>query len=241
MCYNIHCNFYIMPNSHVSHPFSFCRNPTLKEVWGCHSHSRKWDLGVLRDSQKFRTQLQGLKHLALKHFLYLWKGLEVQMSKMALHETFGHLQHKLWSKEESGVKLVVWLPTTKSWESTRLWCVQAKCDTLLESSRGELQLWFRPHPDLSSGWEVMCVQTPESPNQDRFGTPLWESQEKEPFGCNCGKELQIILYGGRWWLPSSSGHGESSESKVACALSQHQKGAKWVLTNLLVGFGCRTI
>ncbi len=28
----------------------FCRNPTLREVWGRHSHSRKWDLGVLRDS-----------------------------------------------------------------------------------------------------------------------------------------------------------------------------------------------
>jgi hypothetical protein len=34
-----------------------CRNPTLREVWGCHSHSRKWDLGVPWDSQKFRTQL----------------------------------------------------------------------------------------------------------------------------------------------------------------------------------------
>jgi hypothetical protein len=47
-------------------------------------------------------------------------------------------------------------------------------------------------------------------------------------------------YGGRWWLPPSSGRGESSESKVARGLSQHWKGAEWVLTNLLVGFGCRT-
>jgi hypothetical protein len=41
------------------------------------------------------------------------------MSKMASHEPFGHLQHKLWSKEGSGVKLAVWLSTTKSRESTR--------------------------------------------------------------------------------------------------------------------------
>jgi hypothetical protein len=36
-----------------------CCNPTLREVWGRHSHSQKWDLGVLRDSQKFRTKLRG--------------------------------------------------------------------------------------------------------------------------------------------------------------------------------------
>jgi hypothetical protein len=54
-----------------------CRNPTLREVWGRHSHSRKWDLGVFWDSRKLKTQLQGTKHLALKCSLYHWKGLEV--------------------------------------------------------------------------------------------------------------------------------------------------------------------
>jgi len=44
------------------------------------------------------------------------------MSKMALHEPFGHLQHKLWQKERPRVKLAVWLPTTKSRESTRPRC-----------------------------------------------------------------------------------------------------------------------
>jgi hypothetical protein len=38
---------------------------------------------------------------------------------MASHEPLRHLQHKLWSKEGSGVKLAIWLPITKSWESTR--------------------------------------------------------------------------------------------------------------------------
>jgi len=49
--------------------------------------------------------------------------------------------------------------------------------------------------------------------------PFWESQEKVSFGCKCGEEMQRILYGGRWWLPPSSGRGESSESKVARDLS----------------------
>ncbi len=56
------------------------------------------------------------------------------MSKMASHEPFGHLQHKLWSKEGPRVKLAVWLLTTKSRESTWSRCVQVECDTPLESS-----------------------------------------------------------------------------------------------------------
>jgi hypothetical protein len=37
---------------------------------------------------------------------------------MASHEPFGHLQLKLWAKEGPGVKLTIWLLTTKSQEST---------------------------------------------------------------------------------------------------------------------------
>jgi len=65
----------------------------------------------------------------------------------------------------------------------------------------------------------MIAQSPGSPNWDSFGTSLWESWEKEPFGYKCDIKLQRILYGGRWWLPPSPGHGESSESKVARGLS----------------------
>jgi hypothetical protein len=61
---------------------------------------------------------------------------------MASYEPFGHLQHKLWSKKRPGVKLAVWLPTTKSRESTRFRCMQVKCDMPLKISQGELQLWL---------------------------------------------------------------------------------------------------
>jgi hypothetical protein len=89
----------------------------------------------------------------------------------------------------------------KGRESTRLRCVQMKCDTSLERSQGELQLWIRPRPDPSLGWEVMNAQSLESSDQDSFGTTLWESWGKKSFGCKCNGELQRILYGGRWWLP----------------------------------------
>jgi hypothetical protein len=55
----------------------------------------------------------------------------------------------------------------------------------------------------------MSVQSPKTLTRDSFRTPTWESREKEPFGCGLGGELQSILYGGKWWLPSSSGRGES--------------------------------
>jgi len=138
---------------------------------------------------------------------------------MASHEPFEHLQHKLWQKEGSKVKLIVWLPTTKSRESTQPWGVQVECDTPLESSQGELQVCFRPHPNQRSEKRVMNSQSPESPNQDNFGIPPWESRDKKPFGCECRGVTQRILYGGRWWLPLNSGCGESCESRVARGLT----------------------
>jgi len=154
------------------------------------------------------------------------------MSKMASHDPFGHLQPKLWAKEGPGVKLAVWLPTTKSRESTSSQRLQKEFDGALESCRGELKLWFRPHSNRRSGPGDMSAQSPGSPTRDNFRTPPWESREKVPFGCGSRGVTQRIIYRGRWWLPPSPGRGESSESKVTRGLSQHQKGAKWVLTNL---------
>jgi hypothetical protein len=85
------------------------------------------------------------------------------MSKMGSHGSFGHLKHKLWAKERPGVKLAVWLPTTKSWESTWFPCVQAMCDILLESSRWGLQLCLRPHCDRRFAQEVVRPQSRGSP------------------------------------------------------------------------------
>jgi len=65
----------------------------------------------------------------------------------------------------------------------------------------------------------MIAQSPGSLNRDSFGTPPWEFRDKKPFGCGCRGKAQNILYGGRWWLPLSLGHGESNESKVARGLS----------------------
>jgi hypothetical protein len=136
---------------------------------------------------------------------------------MPSHWSFGHLQPKLLAKEGPGVKLAVWLPITKSREST--------------SSRPlnwESATWR--WKDLDEGYNFgldlvairLCSRelwAPKVPRlqlgqfRDNFGTPTWESLEKEPFGCSPRNVAQRILYGGRWWLPSSPGRGESCVSK----------------------------
>jgi len=98
---------------------------TLKSARECermNPHTPKWaptlGVGVPMDSQIFRERFQGSKPIGLKIFLYHWKAIETWMSTMGLHDLFGHLKHKLWPKEKSGVKLAIWLLTTKSQEST---------------------------------------------------------------------------------------------------------------------------
>jgi hypothetical protein len=83
----------------------------------------------------------------------------------------------------------------------------------LESSQGELQLWFWPHSNRRLELGDMSPQSLKTPTRDSFGTLPWESREKEPFGCSLRWKLHRILYGGRWWLPPSLGRGESSVSK----------------------------
>jgi hypothetical protein len=52
----------------------------------------------------------------------------------------------------------------------------------LESFQRELQDWFRARPGRRSRQKVMMAQSLGSPNRDSFGTPLWESRDKEPLG-----------------------------------------------------------
>jgi hypothetical protein len=90
---------------------------------------------------------------------------------MGFHDSFGHLKHKLWPKKRSGVKLSVWLPTIKSWESTWFSSVQAACNIPLKSFWQGLQLSFRPHCNQRSACEVMRPQSYKSPNCGKLGSP----------------------------------------------------------------------
>jgi hypothetical protein len=95
-------------------------------------------------------------------------------------------------------------PNVYRWSATHCWKAldegyKFTLDLVLIRGQGE-KLWAP---------KVSIVQT-----EIISGTPLWESREKVPSECKCSGETQRILYGGRWWLPPTSGHGESNESKV---------------------------
>jgi hypothetical protein len=100
------------------------------------------------------------------------------MSKMVLHGSFGYLKHKLWPKERSGVKLLIWPLTTKSRESPQFPCVEVAFHILLKSSWQGLQLCFRPHLNQRSAHKIMGLQSHGSPNFGNFAIPTWESRDK---------------------------------------------------------------
>jgi hypothetical protein len=196
-----------------------CHNPVFGRKWGWHSHSLKWGLGSPPGLPKLQSSIVGVKTLRLEVFFISLKSYQSVDVENGLAWAIWTFAVQVMGKRRVGSQMLVWLPTTKSWESTRPRCVQRERNTPLKKFQGELQVFFRPHPNRRSEQRVMTSQSPKSPNQDSFGIPPWESRDKKPFGCGCRGELQRILYGGRWWLPPSLGHDESCESRVARGLS----------------------
>jgi len=152
--------------------------PLWGQVWKCNSHSQKWKNGL----PKIQKTIWGVKSPCISAFFISMERFWSVDAQMASHRSFGHLQPKLWAKEGLGVKLSIWLPTTKSQESTSFRHRLKECNTVLESSQRELQLWFRPHPDSSSGWRVMSIQSPRTLTQDC----------RNPTLAKCGGEAQHL-------------------------------------------------
>jgi hypothetical protein len=115
------------------------------------------------------------------------------MSKVGLHDPFGHLKLKWWPKEGPGVKLAIRFVTFKSRESTWFPCVQVVCDIPLESSRWGLQLCLSLHLNRTFVHKIMGPQSCESRNIGNFETPIWKSWDKMPFRCGPRGEAQSIL------------------------------------------------
>jgi hypothetical protein len=161
---------------------------------------------------------------------------------MASHWPFGHLQAKLWAKEGPGIKLAIWLPTTKSLKSTSSRHPIEECDTSLERSRRGLQLWFRPRcdPTLQSG--VMSSQSPGTP----IGTVLGQFRDSN---------LRVPGKRAIWMWPRRRAAENTIRGKVVASPESGPWWVKWVqmpmacpntqrcsrmLTNLLwLVFGCR--
>jgi hypothetical protein len=76
------------------------------------------------------------------------------MFKMSSHDPFGYLKHKLWTNEGSGIKLPIWLLTTKSLESpqfTYIGIFLMKATTLLQTS-SQSEVYTKSY-ELPKSWE----------------------------------------------------------------------------------------
>jgi hypothetical protein len=124
---------------------------------------------------------------------------------MPSHWPFGHLQPKLWAKEGPGVKLAVWLPTTKSREWTSSQRRLEEYDTALESSWRELQLWFRTCPNPSSGRGVMAVQSSGSPAGTISGLHFGSPNKMCHLDVASATSRKEYYRGVRWWLTPEFG------------------------------------
>jgi hypothetical protein len=161
------------------------------------THTPKWTpiLGVKIPmySQFFRERFQRSKPIRLKSSLYHWKAIKTYMSEMGSHDPFKHLKHKLWPKERLGIKLPIWLPTTKSQESTQFPCGQVAYDIPLEIFWRELQLCYRSHLNQRSVHKVMGPQSFGNPNFGNSRLPFGSPRTKMSFGCGPCGEAQSIL------------------------------------------------
>jgi len=137
------------------------------------------------------------------------------MFKMGSHNPFGNLKHKLGPKEGPGVKLTIWLLSTKSQESPQFPCVEVACDIPLESFWRELKLCFKPHLNRRFTHKVMGPQSHQNPNCENFGTPTWESRDKIDIWVLVLWQATKYTMRGRWWLPPSLGCGEFCDFEFA--------------------------
>jgi hypothetical protein len=93
---------------------------------------------VPMDSRIFIKRLQGSKFIGLNSSLYNWKALGTWISELGFRDPFKQLKQKLWPHEGPGVKLAIWLLTTKSWELPQFPYVKVAYDILLKNSQQRL-------------------------------------------------------------------------------------------------------
>jgi hypothetical protein len=176
---------------------TFHASGNAKECEGMNPHTSKGTptLGVRIsvDSKFSKSNCSGRNSLDWSIHCIIGKLLEHRCLKWACMTHLHTLKHKLWSKERLGVKLAVWLPSIKSQESPRFPCMQVVCHIPLERTQRGLQLYFKPYIIERSTKKVMGPQSHGSPKFVNFGTPIWESQDKMPFGCGLHGVAQSIL------------------------------------------------
>jgi len=133
---------------------------------------------------------------------------------MGSHDPFGHLKHKLWPKEEPRVKLAVWLPIIKSWESTWFPCVQVAYNISLESSQEGYNFVL----DLISvgglHTKLWGPKVAGVPTLAISKLPIGSPRTKRHLDVAFVERHRVYYKGEGGGFPQSLGRGESCESKL---------------------------
>jgi hypothetical protein len=169
---------------------------------------------------KTQNSIAGVKTPCIGVFLIsLEKVLKCRCPKWPRMSHLDIYSPNYGQKKGPRIKLVIWLPTTKSRESTRSLRALGECNMALESSRRELQDWFKAHPDRRSGRKVMMAQSPGSPNRDSFRTPLWKSRDKGHLGVGAVEQRREYYMGEGGGFPRARAvvSQVSPRSPVACS------------------------
>jgi hypothetical protein len=95
--------------------------------------------------------------------------------------------------QKKGRELAVWLPTTKSRESTSFRPPNWECNTSLKRSQRGLQVWFRPRCDQTLQSGVVSSQSPGTPPGTISGLQPGSPRKKWHLGVGA-VECHIVYY-----------------------------------------------
>jgi hypothetical protein len=136
---------------------------------------------------------------------------------------------------QTGVKLAVWLPTTKSRESTRPRCVQVEWDTPLERFWWKLQLCFRPRPNPRFEWRIIVSQSCGNPTLVVSGLLLGSPGTKSHLGVGVAEKHREYYMGEGGGFPSVRAVVSFVNPELPVACPRTKSAPEIKLTNLLVG------
>jgi hypothetical protein len=201
-------------------------------VWGWNSHSQKWELGVLRTPKNSELDCRGQNTSHWGVLYTVKKVLKCRCPKWPhrshldiCNPSYGQMNGRESNWQFGSRPLKVGnRPDPDICRRNVAWCWKVlkeryKIASDLIPIRGlSKKLWMPKVPRLQPG--------------TLWGLPLGSPRKKCHSDVAPAGSCREYYMGEGGGFPPSPGHGESNEFKVACGLSQHQKGAEWVLTNL---------
>ncbi len=209
-----------------------CRNPTLRELWGRNSHSRKMGLWSPSGLPKIQSVISGVKTPRIGTFLVplerswsvdvqnglawvIWTFITQVMVERRAGSQTGSLTPEHW---KSGIDPI---PVRAGEVRHTVEKLLRRATTLVETlSRSEfgVRSYERPKSQESKPGQFRNFTLGVPGKRAIWMQVPWRAAENTIWG-----KVMASPESGLWWI---------KWVQVARGLSQHQKGAEWILTHL---------